>query len=131
MDNTSDISSVLIDGEKETIWNAITKEEMLLQWYAPGSSWKIPDLKAGEEVIFTLMPSAHNNLTEEYPMNLTIERIVPYQEFSLYLDAQQILLSLTLDEEANGIRVTINSDGFNQSLANLKALVEGKAIPYV
>ena len=131
MDHTSDISSVLINGEKETVWSAITNEDKLLQWYAPGSPWKVPNLKAGEKVIFTLMPSVHNNLTEEYPMSLTIEKIIPYQEFSLYLEAQQMLLSFTLDEEANGIRVTINSEGFNQSLANLKALVEGKEIPYV
>ncbi|TDL72103.1 hypothetical protein E2R56_16825 [Rhodococcus qingshengii] len=131
MDHTPDISSVWINGEKETVWSAITNEEKLLQWYAPGSPWKISNLKAGEKVTFTLMLSVHNNLTEEYPMSLTIEKIIPYQEFSLYLEAQQMLLSFTLEEEANGIRVTINSEGFNQSLANLKALVEGKEIPYV
>jgi uncharacterized protein YndB with AHSA1/START domain len=116
---------------KKTVWSAITEEDTLLQWYAPGSPWKIPKLKAGERVTFTLMPSVHNNLIEEFPMSLTIEKIIPYQEFSLYLEAQQLLLSFTLEEEANGIRVTINSEGFNQSLANLKALVEGKEIPYV
>jgi uncharacterized protein YndB with AHSA1/START domain len=131
MEHTPDISSVWINGEKETVWSAITKEDKLLQWYAPGSPWKIPMLKAGEKVTFTLMPSVHNNLIEEFPMSLTIEKINPYQEFSLYLEAQQMLLSFTLEEEANGIRVTINSEGFNQSLANLKALVEGKEIPYV
>jgi hypothetical protein len=101
------------------------------KWYAPGSPWKIPKLQAGEKLTFTLMPSVHNKLTEEYPMSLTIEKIIPYQEFSIYIEAKQIILSFTLDEEANGIRVTINSGGFNQSLANLKALVEGKEIPYV
>ena len=130
MDNTPGISSVLLNRDKETVWNAITNEDKLLQWYAPGSPWKVPNLKVGEKVTFTLKPSAHNNLTEEYPMSLTIEEIIPYQEFSLYLEAQQILLSFTLDEVANGIRVTINSEGFNESLANLQALVEGKEIPY-
>ena len=131
MDNTPNISSVMINGDKETVWNAITNEDKLIQWYAPGSPWKIPNLKAGEKVTFTLKPSAHNNLTEEYPMTLTIEKLIPYQEFALYLDVQQMLLSFTLEEGANGIIVTINSEGFNQSLANMKALVEGKEIPYV
>jgi uncharacterized protein YndB with AHSA1/START domain len=131
MENTPDISSVMINADKETVWNAITNEEKLLHWYAPGSPWKILKLKAGEKITFTLMPSVHNNLKEEYPMSLTIEKIIPYQEFSLYIDAQQILLSFTLYEEGTGIRVTVNSEGFNQSLANLKALVEGKEIPYV
>ncbi len=58
----------------------ITNEDMLLQWYAPGSPWNIPNLSAGEKVISTLMPNAHNNLKEEYPMTLTIEKIIPYQK---------------------------------------------------
>ncbi|KAA9014891.1 SRPBCC family protein [Niallia endozanthoxylica] len=131
MSSSTDNSSILIDSDIETVWNAITDPEKLLQWYAPGSPWKIPNLKVGEKVIFTLMPSAHNNLKDEYPMSSTIEKIIPYQEFSLYIDEQQILLSFTLNEEGTGIRVTINLEGFNQSLANLKALVEGKEIPYV
>lgn len=53
MDNTLDKSSVMIAGDKETVWNAITDEDQLLQWYAPGSPWKIPNLKAGEKVTFT------------------------------------------------------------------------------
>ncbi len=131
MNNSLDISSVLIHGDKETVWKAITNENELLQWYAPGSPWKIKNLKVGEKVTFTLMPSAHNNLTEEYSMSLMIKKVIPYKEFSLYIDAQQMLLSFTLDEEANDIRVTINSGGFNESLANLKALVEGEEIPYL
>jgi uncharacterized protein YndB with AHSA1/START domain len=131
MDNTPDISSVMINADKEIVWNAITNEDKLLQWYAPGSPWKIPNLKVGEKVTFTLMPSTHNNLKEEYPMSLTIKMIIPYQEFSLYLDAQQMLLSFTLNEEGTGTRVTINSKGFEESLANLKALIDGNVIPYV
>ena len=131
MDNSPDISSVLINGDKEIVWNAITNEDKLLQWYAPGSPWKIPNLKVGKKVTFTLMPSIHNNLKEEYPMSLTIKKIIPYQEFSLYIDAQQMLLSFTLKEEGTGTRVIINSKGFEESLANLKALIDGNVIPYV
>ena len=65
MGNTEDKSSILIDGEKETVWNAITDEDKLSQWYAPGSPWEIPNLNVGEKVTFTLMPSVHNNLTEK------------------------------------------------------------------
>ena len=43
--------------DKEIVWNAITNEDKLLQWYAPGSPWEIPNLKVGEKVTFTLMPS--------------------------------------------------------------------------
>lgn len=131
MSSTQDNSSILIDSDKETVWNAITDEEKLSHWYAPGSPWEIPNLTVGEQVTFTLMPSVHNSLTEKFPMSLTIENIKPYQEFSLYLDSQQMLISFMLDEESNGIRVTMNSAGFDESLANLKALIEGKEIPYI
>ena len=131
MGNAEDISSVWIDEEKETVWNAITDANKLSQWYAPGSPWEIPNLHVGEKVFFTLMPSVHNNLTEKFTMSLTIEIINPYREFSLYLDSQQMLISFMLDEENNGTRATINSGGFNESLANLKALVEGKEIPFI
>ena len=129
--NTPDISSVLINGNKETVWDAITNEGKLLQWYAPGSPWKIPTLTVGEKVTFTLMPSAHNNLTEEYQMSLTIEKVIPYREFALYLDSQHLLLSFILGEDVNCTTVTINSGGYDESLANLKALIEGEELPYV
>ncbi|MFY0759685.1 SRPBCC domain-containing protein [Metabacillus dongyingensis] len=131
MGNAEDISSVWIDGKKETVWNAITDANKLSHWYAPGSPWEIPNLNVGEKVFFTLMPSVHNNLTEKITMSLIIEIINPYREFSLYLDSQQMLISFKLDEENDGTRVTINSCGFNESLANLKALVEGKEIPFI
>ena len=90
MGNTEGKSSILIDGDIVTVWNAITDEGKLSQWYVPGSPWEIPNLIVGEKVTFTLMPSVHNNLTEKLPMKLTIENVNPYQEFSLYLDTQQI-----------------------------------------
>ena len=35
MSSSTDNSSVLIDSDKETVWNAITDEDKLSQWYAP------------------------------------------------------------------------------------------------
>ncbi|KON69802.1 hypothetical protein AKG34_14325 [Peribacillus butanolivorans] len=131
MGNTEDKCSILIDRDKETDWNAITNEDKLSQWYVPGSPWKIPNLNVGEKVTFTLMPSVHNNLKEKLLMSLTILNVNTFQEFSLYLDSQQMLMSFVLDEESNGTRVTMNSGGFDQSLANLKALIEGNEIPYI
>ncbi|MEI4771315.1 SRPBCC domain-containing protein [Psychrobacillus sp. FJAT-51614] len=125
------ISSVWIHGDKETVWNAITEEKKISQWYVPGSPWMIPNLKVGEKVTFTLMPSIHNNLSEKLPMSLTIAVLNTYKEFSLYLESQQTVLSFVLEEEDNGTRVIMNSDGFDESLANLKALVEGKEIPFI
>jgi Activator of Hsp90 ATPase homolog 1-like protein len=131
MGEAMEISSVRINGDKETVWNAITDEEMLSKWYVPGSPWEIPSLNDGEKVTFTLMPSVHNNLIEKLPMSLTIKNVSPFNEFALYLDSHQTLISIRLEEESNRTRVTINSGGFEQSLANLKALIEGEEIPYI
>ncbi|SES19987.1 hypothetical protein [Psychrobacillus sp. OK032] len=68
-----DKSSILIDGDKKTIWNAITDAHKLSQWYVPGSPWKITKLSVGEKGTFTLMPSRHNNLSEMLPMTFTIK----------------------------------------------------------
>lgn len=77
------------------------------------------------------MPSAHNHLTEKLPMTLTIQKVHLYQEFSFSLDSQQTLISIVLEEERNGTRVTMNIKGFDPSLENLKALLEGNEIPKV
>ncbi|MGM0867475.1 MAG: SRPBCC family protein [Bacillota bacterium] len=131
MGNAEDESSVWIDSNKEKVWNAIINEDKLSQWYAPGSPWEIPSLNVGEKITFTLLPSVHNNLTEKLPISLTIENVVTYQEFAFRLDSQQILISIILKDEANGTRVTMNSEGFAASLENLKALVEGYELPNI
>ncbi|MGE1101541.1 hypothetical protein [Peribacillus simplex] len=71
------INSVLIHKNQETVWNAITNDEYIFKWYAPGSKWNIPKLKVGEKAIFVLMPSAYNNLkdNESIPMSFTIQEI--------------------------------------------------------
>lgn len=53
-------SSVWIDASIVTVWRAVTEEQLLTQWYAPNSSWEIPKLEAGAEIIFTLLPNDHN-----------------------------------------------------------------------
>lgn len=97
----------------------------------PGSPWEIPNLQAGGKVTFTLKPNEHNHLREDLPLTLIIKNVAPYEEFSLYVDLHETLLTLKMKEEDNGIEVTVNSGGFNESLANLKALVEGEELPYI
>lgn len=123
-------SSIFIEMDRNSVWDAIIDENQLSKWYAPGSFWEIPNLSVGEKAYFTLMPSAHNNLTEKVQMTLTIAKVTTYHELSLYLDSQQSLLSLVLEEEGDGTRVTMNSKGYEMSLANLKALLNGEELPY-
>ncbi|MFJ8517224.1 SRPBCC family protein [Lysinibacillus xylanilyticus] len=118
-------SSIWIDASIGTVWRAVTDERQLTQWYAPDSTWEIPKLEAGEEMIFSIMPNEHNQLSEKLPMVLTIKNVTPNREFSFYLGIEESLIAIVLEEEQNGTTVTFNTSGYEASLVNLKALVEG------
>ncbi|MGE6513950.1 SRPBCC family protein [Lysinibacillus sphaericus] len=124
-------SSISIDASLEKVWQAITDAELLTKWYAPGSTWEIPRLEAGEQMIFTLMPNSHNQLTEKLPMTLTIENVSIHQQFSFYLDIPETLIAISLADDMGKTTVTFNTSGYEASLANLKALLEGNEIPFV
>ncbi|SHN56202.1 SRPBCC domain-containing protein [Desulfitobacterium chlororespirans] len=130
MDHLEANSFIMIDGDIEAVWDALTNEDKLAKWYAPGSPWKIPKLQAGEKMLFTLMPNVHNNLKEKLPMSLTIEKVAHCREFSFKMDSHEMLISFVLEKEKHGVKVSTNMEGYDMSLANLKALVEGKEIPY-
>lgn len=118
-------SSIWIDASIATVWRAVTEEQLLTQWYAPDSTWEIPKLEAGKELIFSIMPNEQNQLAEKLPMVLTIKNVTPNREFSFYLGVEETLVAIFLQEEQNGTTVTFNTSGYEASLANLKALVEG------
>ncbi|MGE7691228.1 SRPBCC family protein [Lysinibacillus sp. NPDC097214] len=118
-------SSIWIDASVATVWGAVTEEQLLSQWYAQDSTWEIPKLEAGTDIIFTILPNEQNQLAEKLPMVLTIKHVTPNREFSFYLSIEESLISILLEEEQNGTTVTFNTSGYEASLANLKALVEG------
>ena len=80
---------------------------------------------------FTLMPNAYNKLTEKLPMSLTIDKVVPLREFSFCVDSNGTLVSFVIETDNGGTRVSANMSGYDESLAHLKALVEGKELPYM
>ena len=125
-------SSILINKDIETVWNAIANDKKFSVWYAPGSYWKIPIFEAGEQAVFTLMPSSYNNLKngESMSMNFTIKKVIPNQKFSYYWDSNQMLFTIELTSESDGTRVQFNQEGFNYSLENLNAYLENRTLPY-
>ena len=123
---------ILINKDVESVWNAITNDEKFSIWYAPGSTWEIPILEPGEQAVFTLMPSSYNDLQdgEHVTMSFTIKEVIPNQRFSYYWDSNQLLFTIELTTENDGTRVQFNQEGFNYSLENLKAYLEGRELPY-
>ncbi|MGI2328213.1 SRPBCC family protein [Planococcus sp. YIM B11945] len=125
--------SVFINASPETVWNSITKDGRFSTWYAPGSNWLIPKLEVGEKALFTLMPSDHNSLEEgeSVPMSFTISEVLPLERFSYTSDLDGLVFTFDLYPEQDGTRVTVNHDGFDLSLENLKAFAEGKELPHI
>lgn len=123
--------SVFIDADLDTVWKALTVDGSFSTWYAPGSIWTIPKLEAGEKAIFTLMPSEHNQLEEceHVEMIFTIEEVIPNSRFSYSSDMDGLKFVFDLTPEESGTQVRINMDGFELSLANLKAFAEGRELP--
>lgn len=129
---SNDRTSILIEKDIKSVWNAIANDDKFSIWYAPGSKWNIPIFEAGEQAVFTLMPSSYNDLKdgESMSMNFTIKEVIPIQKFSYYWDVNQILFRIELTSESDGTRVQFNQEGFGYSLENLKAYLEGKELPY-
>ncbi|EAZ84359.1 MULTISPECIES: SRPBCC domain-containing protein [Lysinibacillus] len=122
-------SSIWIQAAIENVWQAITEEQSLSQWYAPGSTWDIPKLAEGEMMTFTLMPNDHNQLADPLPMQLTIQQVQKHEIFSFYLEVPETVIAMSLAEQDNGTTVSFNMQGYDASLANLKALLEGEDLP--
>jgi uncharacterized protein YndB with AHSA1/START domain len=137
-------ATIWIAAPRERVWQAVTQPEQLAQWFAPGSPWEVPALDKGAPVAFHLHPSAHNALTEPYTMRAVIAVVDPPRQLSLEWEAESGFPPLTflLAEENGGTRVTITqsleatagpseeNEGYTLSLENLKALVEGEAVPH-
>lgn len=56
--------------------------------------------------------------------------IIVYEEMSLVWDAD-MLFEFHLTSKSEGVEVSINMEGFETSLENLKALLEGRDLPHM
>lgn len=138
------MSSIWIATSLERAWQAITDPKQLEQWFAPGCPWEIETLAVGAPVKFYNSPT-------DVALH-TIEILEPPQRLALRWYEQADLPMLTtflLAAENGGTRVTITEAGFAafpaakqqkrmeettkgyaDALANLKAYLEGKSLPY-
>jgi uncharacterized protein YndB with AHSA1/START domain len=147
--------SIWIDAPIEETWQAVTDPAKLGEWYAPGSPWKIPELRLGAAVEFHHSPNRHHTATEVSVLNAAIISLEPPREFSLQWEPDKtypdlvLVTTFRLVEENGGTRATIHesgyegipreerqewldsiSSGYGMSIENLKALVEGREVPH-
>lgn len=101
-------SSVWINAPRERVWNAITDEKMVRQWWGQ-DHWEIPMLQVGATIKF--------GDTKDL-MTATIEVVDPPREFSLLWPPQQqyhnvrMMMTYLLEEENNGTRLTVRETGY-------------------
>ena len=142
MESLSVERTIWIAAPRERAWQAITEPAQLTAWFAPGSTWEIPELEVGRLAKFY-------NTPDEVDLH-TIAALEPPRHFALTWEenGRPMLTTFTLEEENNGTRVTINESGFEQlpdeiretrveqtgtgytqSLEHLKAYLEGRSAP--
>lgn len=116
------MGSIFIEGDTKAVWEALTKEEQLTKWYAPGSQISIPLLEEEEKMTLTL-PGRE-------PLVMIIDSIIPFQEFAFSKEGLTQQVMFRMKEDAAGITVNVNLSTYDDALARLKALIEGDQLPY-
>ncbi len=59
-----------------------------------------------------------------------MQRKPPLNKVSLYSEDDEFLLAFELISQPDGTQVTVNMEGLDESLENLKAFLAGKELPY-
>jgi uncharacterized protein YndB with AHSA1/START domain len=136
--------TIWIEASRERVWQAITDPKQIQQWFSPGTPWKLTALEVGGKIF----PEGY----EDYASTLAV--VEPPRQFSYFLMANppetaKITTTYMLEEENGGTRVTItetglesmsaeaaqerisnNGRGYESMFENLKASIEGKALPH-
>lgn len=114
------MGSIFIEGDTKKVWEALTKEEQLMKWLVPGSTLHMPELDEGEQIERIY----HDQLETKTEM-ITIESIIPFQEFSFIREGETTKTIFMLKEDAAGTTVTVNISRYDDALERLKTLIEG------
>jgi uncharacterized protein YndB with AHSA1/START domain len=136
--------SIWIDAPRERVWPFLTRADELEKWYATNFRWEIPSLGVGDTVRF------HND--EHGALEATIDALEPPHRFVLRWhetpSTPTLITTFALTDENGGTRMTIHESGYEAvadnerqqwldqtgagyegSVSNLKALVEGLPFP--
>ena len=135
--------SIWIDAPRERVWQAITDPAQIGQWFSPGTEWHGTGLQVGGRLAVYDAATDTEMYTQLIDVVEAPRYLVTRQE-----DPPQHLTIWTLNEEDGGTRLTLtytgfekesdderhnnmeqNAFGFGMMLMNLKAQVEGEALP--
>jgi uncharacterized protein YndB with AHSA1/START domain len=137
--------SIWINASRERVWQAITDPVQVEKWFSPGTPWRLSALEPGGKL------SVYNAETDTHSYTQIIDVVEPPHRLVTHSAPPEIphVTDYTLEEEDGGTRLTLvytgyeleaaetrrqnmeqNTFGFGMMLANLKASVEGKSLPF-
>jgi uncharacterized protein YndB with AHSA1/START domain len=139
--------SIWIAAPRERVWHAITDPAQIEQWFSPGTSWRLSALEVGGKLFVANPETGAEMYTQAIelvdPPHRLVLRSVPQPPATVEVTVY------TLQEEHGGTRLIIthsgyelvpeemrgstmerNAFGFGMMLANVKAHIEGKSLPY-
>jgi uncharacterized protein YndB with AHSA1/START domain len=139
--------SIWMAAPRERVWLAVTDPAQIEQWFSPGTSWTLTALEVGGRLFVPDQATGAEQYTQIItavePPHRLVMRTVPEPSGSVEVT------TYTLTEERDGTRLTImnagyallpadarwdameqNSVGFGMMLENVRAVVEGRALPY-
>ncbi len=139
--------SIWIAAPRERVWEAVTNPALIEKWFSPGTAWTLTALEVGGR-LFVPDPATGAEqytqvLTAVEPPGRLVMRTVPEPSGSVEVT------TFTLTEEGDGTRLTVtnagyallpadarwstmeqNSAGYGMMLENVRAVVEGRPLPY-
>ena len=141
--------SIWIDTSRQKAWRAVTEPEQLNKWYATYYHWDIPNLQVGTQVKFYNKADVNDmQIAKIEVADAPRQFTVRWQPDKLY-PAMILFTTFKLEDENGGTRVTIiesgyeaipaaerqqwldaTGGGYTMSMENLKAHLEGRAIPH-
>jgi len=106
---------VILNAPRETVWDAITKAELVSQWF--GTDTKIPSLTIGQEIAFEWADYDHTSravIAEVEPMKRFAYRWEHGEaDFSKPIVEETLtLVTFTLEDTDGGTLLTVVETGF-------------------
>lgn len=140
--------SIWIDARREKVWRAITDPKQLQAWFSPNTAWTVTSLDVGGRFYVADQEAGREKYIEVIeqiePPSVLQTRALPEPD-----ETSEAVKRYTLAEEDGGTRLTIlyidaapewtdvrlgfmeqSAFGFGMMLANLKAVVEGREVPF-
>lgn len=134
--------SIWIDAPRERVWQAVTDPEQLAQWFMPpslGAQMKRDDSGAISVLMGPMAIEIALLEAVDQPKQMRIRSLPDRLLATTYALAEEkggtrVTVTMSgfeaLPEDARQERLAPSSAGWEKGLANLKAYVEGKALPF-